>query len=336
MNYTEEKDVTKKYKKCYVDGFNKIIHSRQIEYAERRKKYAADIMKNGEKYREDFKKMLGWPLVDYERKNDISAESELLSAENGYSIYRMSFEVLEGLKITGLFFKHEGDEKLPFAIVQHGGWGTAEHISGIYGSTTNYNDMLHRVFKRKINVFAPSLLLWSDNYGVPFDRTRIDADLKRLGSSVAAVEIFGITRIIDYFEKNLGFSKLGMVGLSYGGFYTLFTAAVDERIAAAISCSFFNTRDVYGWPDWTWNDSAGLFDDAEIAALVYPRRLWIEIGDNDELFNVEYGKSSWKRLKDICIDFGTEWLNFNVFEGKHEFFKDDGTIDEFTKFLHTN
>lgn len=44
-------------------------------------------------------------------------------------------------------------------------------------------------------------------------------------------------------------NKTGMVGLSYVGFYTLYIAALDTRIKAAVSCSFFNDRDRYPWSD---------------------------------------------------------------------------------------
>ena len=133
-------------------------------------------------------------------------------------------------------------------------------------------------------------------------------------------------RIMDYFEKKSYISSFGMVGLSYGGFYTLFATAVDKRIKSAISCSFFNKRDIIGWSDWVWFKSAEVFDDAEIACLVYPRKLCIEIGNNDELFDYKYGIESFEKLKMICKEVGTEWVELKVFDGVHEFCTDDEPI----------
>ena len=65
---------------------------------------------------------------------------------------------------------------------------------------------------------------------------------------------------------------------------TALTTAADTRICSAVSCSFFSKRQEYAWTDWTWTNAAALYDDAEIACLVYPRKLCIEIADNDELF----------------------------------------------------
>jgi hypothetical protein len=204
--------------------------------------------------------------------------------------------------------------------------GTPELISGIYGSTTNYNNMLHRVSSLGVHVFAPQLLLWSDDYQVEFDRKAMDTQLKRVGSSITAVEVYGITRILDYFETRDDVSSFGMVGLSYGGFYTLYTAAADTRIQSAISCSFFNKREAVNWSDWTWFQSGERFDDAEVACLVYPRKLCIEIGDHDPLFDCRFGIESFERLKDICGDRGIQWVDFIVFDGNHEFHKDDAPI----------
>ena len=172
-----------------------------------------------------------------------------------------------------------------------------------------------------------------EKYGIPYDRKEIDARLKRVGSSITAIEIYALIRILNYFEAQDNVLNFGMVGLSYGGFYTLFLSALDTRIKAAFSCSFFNSRDSYPWSDWTWWRSAHTFDDAEIACLVYPRKLNIEIGDRDNLFDVESGKKSFERLRELCADVGTDWVRFDTFDGVHEFALDDTSIKAVTEHL---
>ncbi len=332
MNYSEKYSDSKVYKQEYNDGFEAVIRMRQNEALKIREEYAKDIFKKPEKYREDFKKMLGWPLDCDKDDFSVEVKSEKISAEDGYSIYRMRFEILPGLWMTGLFFKMDGDDKKPLVIVQHGGLGSPELISGILGDTGNYNDMLKRVIKNNVHAFAPQTINWDNaehagkDYEVEIDRKSIDARLKRVGSSVTAIEVFGIIKILDYFGKENYVKNFGMVGLSYGGFYTLFTAAVEPRIKSAISCSFFNTRDEYGWSDWTWQNAAFLFDDAEIAALVYPRRLSLQIGSKDALFDYRYGEKSFERLKSMCQEVGTDWVELIVFDGTHEFYKGDEAI----------
>ena len=329
MIFREEKEASKKYKQNYLDGINGLISSRQKKAAGIRKNYVKNIFNDSEKYRTEFKEMLGWPLVDHKPCDLPAVKSTKLAEDSDFEILRMEIEVLEGLWMTGLFFKMKGADKKPLVLVSHGGLGTPELISGVYGDTSNYNDILPRVIKYGVHAFAPQLLLWQDDYDVPFDRKEIDARLKRVGSSITAVEVFGFTRVLDYFEDQPFVKNFGMVGLSYGGFYTLFTTAVDTRIKSAISCSFFNDRDMVGWSDWVWQNSAYKFNDAEVAALSYPRRLCVQMGNNDNLFDYKFTESSFASVKALAEEQGipSDWLDLMIFEGTHEFCKDDAPIE---------
>ncbi len=336
MKYREERLDANSYKQEYLDGIYRLIDRRQREAEKERASYINGIFDSPEKYRSDFKEMLGWPLVGYEKSGIPTVEMHELSREDGYRIYRMQFEVLDGLKMSGLLFLADGDSKKPLVIVQHGGLGTPECISNVYGDTANYNDMLHRVRIHGVHVFAPQLLIWRKEYNVEFNRQKIDACLKRVGSSITALEVYGIMRIIDYFETCDYVSSFGMVGLSYGGFYTQYTAAVDTRIKSAIACSFFGTRDKEFESDFTWHKSAERFDDAEIACLVYPRRLCIEIGKRDELFDYKDGERSFKKIEKLCGSVGTDWIELIVFDGTHEFYTNDSPIERMVKDLFEN
>lgn len=328
MNYREEKELSAKYKQNYLDGINKLISARQADAAKARKNYVKDIFTSAEKYRNDFKEMLGWPLVGHTSEKCPVVRSTKLADEDRFEIFRMEFEILDGLWMSGLFFKMKSDEKKPLVLVSHGGLGTPEFIAGVYGDTSNYNDMLPRVIKQEVHAFAPQLLLWHENYDIPFDRKELDAGLKRVGSSITAVEVWGFTCILDYFENKPYVKNFGMVGLSYGGFYTLCTTAVDTRIKSAISCSFFNDRDSIGWCDWVWQNSAFKFNDADIAALCYPRRLCIQMGDKDNLFDYKLTESSFASVIALAEESGipTDWLDLIIFDGVHEFYKDDQPI----------
>ncbi len=321
MFYKEEYEPTKQNKENYVNELWALVQKRNNDAIATRDTYIKDIFKNPEKYREDFKKMLGWPLVDYEKSGIPEAESEKITEDEEYEVFRMKFEILPELHMTGLFFRSKGEGKRPLVIAQHGADGSPEFAAGFYGDTSNYNSMVADILKHGVHLFAPQLLLWEREwYQVEYDRKGIDAQLKRTGSTITAVEIFGITRILDYFASQPFVSNFGMVGLSYGGFYTLCTTAVDTRIKSAVSCAFFNSRDAVNWSDWTWENAAKKFDDAEIACLVYPRHLSIMIGDKDALFDEKYGKRSYERLKEISKGVGEAWFDFTVFDGYHEFY----------------
>lgn len=323
----EEKNASRRFKETYLDGIERLIERRNGEYLQKRNEYARDIFENQSQKREDFKKMLGYPLVGYEKNEIPNVKTEKLGEEEDCAVYRMSFEITDNVWMSGLLFKKD-EEKRPMVIVQHGGQGTPELISGLYGDTGNYNDMLKRVIKYGVNAFAPQLLIWSrEEYELDFDRAVIDARLKRVGSSITALEVFGITRIIDWFETQTYVKNFGMVGLSYGGFYTLFTAAADERIKSAIACSQFSDRTKYSWVDWTWENASEKFGDAEIACLVYPRRLCVEMGKSDDLFDWKFSAEEFERVKALSAAVGVDWVDFIAFDGNHEFCREDFPIE---------
>ena len=148
---------------------------------------------------------------------------------------------------------------------------------------------------------------------------------------ITALELFGLMRVLDYFQVQDYVSDFGMIGLSYGGFYTLFMAAVDTRVKAAVSCAFFSNRKDYAWSDWTWFDAENKFSDAEIACLVYPRKLCIEVGSKDDLFDIRSAREEIKRLKEMGSHQKADWLEVIEFDGGHEFCLEDSPIEKLVK-----
>lgn len=327
----EDKKASRQSKESYLKDIENLIEEREKYLEDIRTRLAKDIFADQEQYREAFKKMLGWPLT--EKKNPVSPTIVItkVAEEELCAIYRVSIEVLEGFSMTGLLFRKDNERK-PLVIAQHGGLGTPEVVANLYGETSNYNHMIERLLQYDVNVFAPQLLIWDpEGYDLPFDRGALDARLKRVGSSITALEIYGLMRILDYFESQDYVTNFGMVGLSYGGFYTLFAAAVDTRIKSAVSCAFFSSRKHYASSDWTWFRAAETFSDAEIACLVYPRRLCIEVAREDTLFDIKWAEEEIERLKNMSKAVPEDWLDIIQFKGGHEFCWDDEPLKRLTE-----
>lgn len=283
------------------------------------------------KHRERYRKMLGYPLspcpIDLPAPN---ADIEFVAEDELGKIYRLHISTLSNLTTYGILFIPKTKAPHPLIIAQHGGGGTPELCSGLCGYA-NYNDMTRRVLRKGYAVFAPQLLLWNpETFGPEYDRKQIDADLKQLGSSITALEIFRLQRCLDYLlnREDIDENRVGMIGLSYGGFYTLYTAAADTRIKAAASSCFYSNRFEYSWSDWTWFDAGNTYLDAEIAMLVCPRPLYIEVGTKDELFDVDYAREEIKKAKAVYEKLGiSDRIEFNDFEGTHELCWDSDPID---------
>ena len=112
--------------------------------------------------------------------------------------------------------------------------------------------------------------------------------------------------------------KIAMIGLSYGGYFTLHTMAADTRIKAGYCAGVFNDRDVYDWADWSYKGSALCFQDAEVAALCAPRKLYVQVGMEDQVFDYHSAIPEAERVKDYFEAFGVpEHFKFDVWEGGH-------------------
>lgn len=331
--YKEKIDAGNMYRENYIESIEKMIGDLQKKADEKRYSFFKEMANNSEVYRNELIKMLGWPLTEYDY-NVPQAKKELVTTDGTTNIYRITLDTNIGIKFYGMFFEHNDKGKLPLVIAQHGALGTPEACSGLLESGSgNYNDMVMRVYDKGVNVFAPQLLLWDqERYSIEYNREDIDAKLKQLGSSITAVEIYNIRKSIDYLSTLdcVDETRIGMVGLSYGGFYTLFTTAVDTRIKTAVACSQYNNRYKYSRTDWTWLNSANKFLDNEVISLVYPRYLCVLVGDRDEVFVSKPAELEYEKLKDM---FDDNWMDFYVFEGKHEFIKDDKYIDKFLTVL---
>ena len=79
VKYREEELYSKNFKREYLDGLDRLILNRQSEMAEKRKEYVKNIFEDQKAYREDFRKMLGWPLIDCDTKGIPNVITEKLS-----------------------------------------------------------------------------------------------------------------------------------------------------------------------------------------------------------------------------------------------------------------
>lgn len=323
--YEEKEDAGNVYRENYLNGLDKLIESRRREAAGSRHAFGKTISADREQAREEYIKMLGWPLGT---DSPVISAKEIPVFENDkYIVTRIVLELFPGLPFYGILFRHVGAKERPLVISQHGGQGTPEICSSFFRSA-NYNDMSMRIFLRGVNVFAPQTLLWeSPKYGPENRRDEIDNSLKQLGSSIAALEIYAIMKSIDYLTaQGYAGKSIGMAGLSYGGFYTLYTAAADTRIRACLAVSHFNDRTKHNWHSKVWFGSALRFLDPEVGALVCPRFLRIETGSDDNVFLAEDACREFEVLKDYYSE-AADQLEFNVFEGVHEFCPEDTGIE---------
>ena len=144
----------------------------------------------------------------------------------------------------------------------------------------------------------------------------------------SGVEVWNAMRAIDYLESrpDIDRTRIGMTGISGGGSTTWFTAAVDDRIAAAAPvCSTytFGSQAAHwvaaGQCDCIFFNNTFLVDFPVVGALIAPRPLIICSGRKDgdfppdgyhevyrrskRIFDLHDGKDS-ERIKEVDDDVG--------------------------------
>ena len=78
--------------------------------------------------------------------------------------------------------------------------------------------------------------------------------------------------------------------------------------------------------DWVWQNCGNTFSDAEVGALVCPRALFMEVGNRDEFHDYHFAEAVAARIKSYFESCPGQFM-FRVFDGTHEFGRDDVGID---------
>jgi dienelactone hydrolase len=116
------------------------------------------------------------------------------------------------------------------------------------------------------------------------------------GYSPAGVEAWNGIRAVDYLQsrKEVDPQRIGITGRSGGGAYSWYTAALDERIQAAIPVAGITDLEnhvvdgaVEGHCDCMFMVNTYRWDYAQLAALIAPRPLLLSNTDKDPIFPLE-------------------------------------------------
>ncbi len=251
--------------------------------------------------------------------------------------YRAMIPILPKVHSEGIYIIPKAAKgKTPLVISMHGGGGSPE--VALFNGGSNYNDMVRGAVKHGYIVYAPQHLFRADGY--PDDiRRQIDDRMRLIGTSITAVEIAKITFALDELVKRPEVDKdrIGMVGLSYGGYYAQVTPAIDTRIKVSVSSCYFGVQEgryqkseLSVPSDFRFMNRLTLFNDAELVALICPRAHQIQAGSRDNASHREMGKKMAPRsaayYKKLNLNDRFEHV---VFEGGHEF--DDASAWAFVK-----
>ena len=334
-HYTEPLSASEPIRKIYADSVSNAAALLKLAAKLRRERLVTPerMAARREEFRAEYASMLGIDICREVFGSGIpEAERYPVGEDELCRIDRILFTLCDGVKFTGLLLlPKKRAEKAPIIVMSHGGGGSPELCSDMLGKN-NYGGVVRKLLSRGMIIFAPQLLLWNlqpvlcdsaiPQYSTPYNRIDTDNSMKQSGASIAGFEIYEISRALDWLLSRdfIDAERCGMLGLSYGGFYTLYTMAYDTRIKSGWSGAFFNDRTKYAWKDFVWKDSAGRFLDTEVAGLCAPRRLWCDIGATDPVFSADGVPELFGRVQEFynAANASTK-VRMNLWEGGHRF-----------------
>jgi len=262
-------------------------------------------------------------------KNPFQARRIPLEETGTYQIERVWLPTLEGVETYGILLipKRTAPTRLPALICVHGMGSSPEKVCGM--AEEDYTRRFGaRAAERGYVVFA--VLMTND----VATKSRLDRKAILLGSRLQGLEQAKLFRTIDFLEtlREVDPKTIGIYGISWGGRTAMYTAAIDERIAATVISGHFNEtlpKMVAPSPHYTafietaedyafFPGLAREFSDSDVASLIAPRPVFIEQGTADRVVYYPMAQGEFERLKRIYERLGVgDRAQFGLFEGGH-------------------
>ncbi|WP_284641063.1 dienelactone hydrolase family protein [Paenibacillus silviterrae] len=264
--------------------------------------------------------------------------------EHGLVRERVEYTTAEGLRVPAYVVLPQATEgkRLPAVLAWHGhGYGSRESVGLLTdgsvreGAPGIHNDFALELAKRGVVVLLPEIVGFGDRKlqqdlaqdpGIGNSCFSIGAALLLAGKTIAGLRVYEARRAVDYLaaRPEVDAERIGGMGFSGGGMVASLHGAVDDRVKATVLCGYPNTYEssILARRHCLDNYIPGVLPYAEmpdLLALLAPRPLFIESGDEDHLFPAETVKEVISKLRSLYTQLEAgERFAFDIFEGKHE------------------
>lgn len=264
----------------------------------------------------------------------LNVETLESTACDGYRRDKIVFDTEDTMSVPAYLLVPDARAGVPpgaAVLACHGHGPGKSQVVGLEHTDMPNADYALQLARRGYVVLAPDLRCFGERLDWnPEDHYACDTNLVHAamaGSNPLTQNVWDLMRSLDVLAEHplVDPHRLGMVGISYGGTVTLFTAAVDQRVAAAVVSGYFSSWSESHKMPWNMCGSQVLFgmlgrlEHEDLGALVAPRPLLIETGTEDPLFPVAAATESVRRTRLVYeAGGGSDRLVHDVFEGGHE------------------
>lgn len=288
-----------------VEGIHRFLLAEIDQQAANREKHwnrdyrsAAHYEQSIEPKRQHLRKIIGAvdervPAQEPELLATLSARTAIAQGR-GYKVYAIRWRVFapqtadsSGLQAEGLLLQPDANPLARVVAIPDADW-TPEMLVGLAAGVAPESQFARRLAENGIQVVVPLVINRDDKYsGIPgigmtnmSHREWIYRMAFEVGRHIIGFEVQKVLAAIDWFEKENTETQLpiGVAGYGEGGLLALYTAAIDNRVRAALVSGYFQPREQL-WQEPIYRDLWGLlreFGDAELASMIAPRTLIVE------------------------------------------------------------
>ena len=277
-----------------VDGLDRFLLNQIRQVSEQRLNPRPLTAESAAKLREQLREALG---IRDERAEFASPEVVIAFGEQGVVAENERLDIaairwpvlndpspqgagLPSIQMEGLLLKPRGVIRAAVIVVPDAGQ-TPEDLSGIGDNLPEDQQTARHLAELGCAVVIPTTISRDRekrlNRADLTHREYLHRTAFELGRTLAGYEIQGILGIVDWVTREFPGLPCGITGYGEGGLESLYAAAVDERIDAAMVSGFFGPREG-SWQEPIDRNFFGLLNfagAAEAAALVMPRKLFI-------------------------------------------------------------
>ncbi len=250
----------------------------------------------------------------------------------GYRRQRIVFDTEDTMSVPAYLLIPDGRQTPGTAVLAAHGHGPGKsRVCGTEPGDPPGGDYAAQLARRGHVVLAPDLRCFGERADWnPPDHYGCDTNLVHQvmgGWSPLTQNLWDLARALDVLEAHplVDPARIGMVGFSYGGTVTLFLAACDARVSVAVVSGYFSSWTESHKVPWNMCGSQvltgmlGQMEHADLAALVAPRPLLVQSGDQDILFPVATADEALGRVRPVYERFGAgDRLAHDVFAGEHQ------------------
>jgi dienelactone hydrolase len=193
------------------------------------------------------------------------------------------------------------------------------------------DDYAHQLAELGYVVLAPDLRGFGERADwMPSDKYECDWNLVcAVMAGVVPLErnLWDLQRALDVLTGHdlVDATRVGAAGLSYGGTCTLFLAALDARVRAAVVSGYLSSWRAAHEVPWNMCGSQimpgqlGAIEHLDIAALIAPRPVLIESGTEDDIFPIASARTTVAALRRVYATLGapSDAVAHDVFDEGH-------------------